>query len=447
MFNILKTKLTYAQFIALGYLLIILLGGLLLSLPIASRSGQWTPYINSLFTATSATCVTGLVVYDTFTHWSLFGQLVIISLIQIGGIGFMTIITLFSMFLKRHIGLHERRLLMQSAGTLEVGGIVRLIKKIAIGTFLLEGVGALLLATRFIPDMGYLRGSYNAVFHSISAFCNAGFDLMGKFGQYSSLTTYAGDVVVNITIMMLIVVGGIGFLVWNDILKFGIHFKKFQLHTKIVLVSTGLLILIGAFLFFILEYNASFAGLNMVEKIMAAFFQSITPRTAGFNTVDIAALSESGSLLTMILMFIGGSPGSTAGGIKTTTFVVLLMGFIASSRHNASINIFKRRMDEDVVKQASAIATIYLLVVLLSTLIIAAIQPFEMKQVLFEVISAIATVGLSTGITTSLNFISRIIIILLMYGGRVGILTLALVLAEKRENVLINRPIEKILIG
>ncbi|MDF2608730.1 MAG: synthase subunit [Lachnospiraceae bacterium] len=447
MLSVLKTKLTYAQFIALGYLLIILLGGLFLSLPIASRSGEWTPYINSLFTATSATCVTGLVVYDTFTHWSLFGQLTILSLIQIGGVGFMTIITLFSMFLKRHIGLHERRLLMQSAGTLEVGGIVRLIRRIAIGTLVFEGAGALFLATRFVPDMGLVKGVYNAVFHSVSAFCNAGFDLMGRFGQYSSLTTYADDIIVNITIMLLIVIGGIGFLVWNDIIKCGFRFKKFQLHTKIVLVSTGMLILSGAILFFIFEYNASFSALNMKDKIMAAFFQSITPRTAGYNTIDLAALSESGNLLTMMLMFIGGSPGSTAGGIKTTTFVVLLMGTIASSRHNANINIFKRRMDEDVVKQASAIATIYLLAVLGSTLIIAALQPFSVKQVLFEVISAAATVGLTTGITTSLNFVSRIIIILLMYGGRVGILTLALVLAEKRENVLINRPIEKILIG
>lgn len=442
-----KLKLSFPQIIVFGYLIIILFGGLLLSLPLSSRNGTWSPYINSVFTATSATCVTGLVLYDTFVHWSLFGQIIILILIQIGGLGFMTIITLLSLFLRRHIGLHERKLLMQSAGSLKIGGIIRLIRRIAFGTLIIEGLGTIILATRFCPQMGFWKGVYNALFHSVSAFCNAGFDLMGKFGKFSSLTTYRSDAVVNLTIIFLIVIGGIGFIVWNDIITYKHHYKKYQLHTKIVLTSTFVLVIGGAILFFLFEYNSSFAGLNSYEKVLAALFQSVTPRTAGFNTVEMSELSESGHLLTMIFMFIGGSPGSTAGGIKTTTFVVLMMGAVASSKHYSHINIFKRRLDESIVKEASAIATLYLFVVLACTMLICFIQPFSMKDVLFEVISAAGTVGLSAGLTTSLNNISKLIIMFLMFGGRVGGLTLALLLAEKKVNVLINRPVEKILIG
>lgn len=447
MINKLKIKLTYAQTIALGFLTTILIGSILLSLPISSRTREWTPFINALFTSTSATCVTGLVVYDTYTHWSLFGQLVILMLIQVGGIGFMTIITLFSMFLKRNIGLRERRLIMQASGSMGISGIVKLIRRIAIGTLIFEGVGTILLTTRFYPEMGFMKGFYNALFHSISAFCNAGFDIMGKYSAFSSLTKYSSDVVINITIMLLIVIGGIGFLVWNDILICKKNIRKYQLHTKIVLSTTFFLIVVGAVLFYFFERNYSFAGRNPAEMIIASFFQSITPRTAGFNITDTSALSESGNLLTMLLMFIGGSPGSTAGGIKTTTFIVLITGAVASSRHSSHINVFKRRLDENIVKEASAIATIYLTAIIISTMLICFIQPFTMKEVLFEVISAAGTVGLSTGITTSLNNLSKLIIMFLMFGGRVGGLTLALVLAEKRVNVLINRPIEKILIG
>jgi trk system potassium uptake protein TrkH len=442
-----KLRLTYTQIIVFGYLAIILFGGLLLSLPISSRDGTWTSYTNSLFTSTSATCVTGLVIYDTYIHWSLFGQLVILILIQIGGIGFMTIITLFSMFLKRQIGLRERRLLMQAAGTMGIGGVVKLIRRIAIGTLIFEGLGTLILATRFCGTMGFWKGLYNAMFHSISAFCNAGFDIMGKYGEFSSLTTYSKDIVVNITIMLLIMIGGIGFIVWNDIITCRIHVKKYQLHTKIVLVITGVLVVFGAILFYLFERKYSLDGMDQAEMILASFFQSITPRTAGFNTIDLTKLSESGNLLTVILMFIGGSPGSTAGGIKNTTFVVLLLGAIASSRHSTHINIFKRRLNESIVKEATAIATIYLMAIMISTMIICFIQPFALNDVLFEVTSATGTVGLSRGITPSLNFISKYIIMFLMFAGRVGGLTLALVLAEKRENVLLNRPIEKILIG
>ncbi|NTV79247.1 MAG: Trk family potassium uptake protein, partial [Clostridiales bacterium] len=353
MIGILKRKFGYGQIIVFGYMFIILFGGLLLSLPISSKTGEWTPYLNSVFTATSATCVTGLVVYDTYTHWSTFGQVIIMALIQVGGLGFMTIIALFSLFLKKNIGLYERKLLMQSAGSIKIGGVVRLVRRVALGTLIVEGTGMLLLAISFVPKMGWSEGLFNALFHSVSAFCNAGFDIMGKYGQFSSITGFQDDVIVNVTIMLLIVIGGIGFIVWNDVITQKWNFKKYQLHSKIALTATMILIFGGAILFFIFENNAAFADLNTGEKIMAAFFQSITPRTAGFNSVEMSELSESGHLLTIILMFIGGSPGSTAGGIKTTTFVVVLLGAIASARHYTHINAFKKRLAESIVKEAS----------------------------------------------------------------------------------------------
>lgn len=442
-----KSRVSYTRIIALGFAGIILFGSFLLCLPIASRDGQWTSYIDTLFTATSATAVTGLVVFDTYSQWTVFGQIVILALVQIGGIGFMTVVTLFSMVLKRNIGLHERTLLSQTTGALSLGGIVRLIRRIVFGTFIIEGIGAILLSIRFIPKMGILDGIYNSIFHSISSFCNAGFDLMGKFGEYSSLTTFSDDIVVNVTVMLLIIIGGVGFIVWNDILKFRFNFKSYLLHSKIVLATTLILIFSGAVLFFFFEYNHSFKGESTGTKVIMSFFQSITTRTAGFNTVNIGELSESGNLLTRMLMFIGGSPGSTAGGIKTTTFAVMILGAIASSRHVPNINIFRKRLDENIVKQAAAIFSIYIFAVLISTLIICAIQPFTVKQVMFEVISAAGTVGLSTGITTDLSIISKLIITFLMYGGRVGGLTIALLLAEKRTHIPIERPTEKILIG
>lgn len=447
MTNNTRFRLSFEQIVVLGYFIIILVGGTLLSFPIASRSGEGVPLLNAFFTATSATCVTGLVVYDTYLQWSLFGQTVILILIQIGGLGFMTIITIFSVYLKRNIGLHERKLLMQSTGSMKIGGIVRMVKRIVTGTFIFEAIGTLLLATRFCPKLGLWDGLYTALFQSVSAFCNAGFDTLGRFGVFSSLTTYSNDYLVNFTIMMLIVTGGIGFIVWNDIILHRHQLKKYQLHSKIVLTATLVLIIVGTFLFYIFENQNSLADMHFSDKILASMFQSITPRTAGFNTVDIGSLSESAHLLTILLMFIGGSPGSTAGGIKTTTFVVMIMGALASSRHHSHINIFKRRLDEHIVREASAIATLYTFLILSSTLFISFIQEFELKDVLFEVVSAIGTVGLSTGITPALSEPSKMIIMLMMFAGRVGGLTLALVLAEKRTSTQANRPIEKIMIG
>lgn len=447
MFTIRNIKLNYTEIIVLGTLMLILTGAVLLSLPISSKEGVSTPFVDSLFTAASAFCVTGLVVYDTYTHWSLFGQIIIIALIQVGGLGFMTVITLFSMFLRRKIGLKERRLLMESANTLKIGGIVLLIKKILIRTFIFESIGAILLTMRFYPRMGFSEGLYNGVFHSVSAFCNAGFDLMGKYGQFSSLTTYMDDAVVNFTIMSLIAIGGIGFVVWDDIAENLMNFKKYHLHSKIVLVTTSVLIFGGAAIFFFIEAGHSMSGFTIHEKILASLFQSITPRTAGYNTINLNLLSEGGSLLTMLLMIIGGSPGSTAGGIKVTTFVVLLISTWASAKQSSDITIFKRRLETDSLKKACAITVIYISVSFMAIMLISAAQNFSLKEIMFEVFSAIGTVGLTLGITPQLNVFSKIIIILLMYSGKVGVLSMVAVLAEKKEPSHLCRPYEKIIIG
>ncbi|MEQ3338875.1 TrkH family potassium uptake protein [Clostridium butyricum] len=442
-----KPNFTYSQISAISFMSIILVGALLLNLPISSRSGEATPFIDALFTSASATCVTGLVVYDTYTHFSLFGQIVILSLIQIGGLGFMIIATLFSLMLKRKIGLKERGMLQESVSTIHIGGIVRLTKHILFGTVIFEAIGAIILALRFYPDMGLKQGLYNGVFHSISAFCNAGFDLMGRFEPSSSLTLYSGDIVVNLVIMSLIVVGGVGFLVWEDIFTNKLKFCKYRLHTKIVLVVTATLIIVPAIIFYSIERTNSFAGMGTTESWLASFFQSITPRTAGFNTVNIAELSEGSILLTIILMVIGGSPGSTAGGVKTTSFAVIILSLIASIRHTEDINVFNRRLERDVIKKAYDVITIYFMCCALAVLLICALQPFGLKEVFFEVVSALSTVGMSTGITPDLNSLSKFIITLLMFFGRVGSLSVALVFSEKKEYIPIRKPVEKISIG
>ncbi|MGB4438516.1 MAG: TrkH family potassium uptake protein [Sedimentibacter sp.] len=447
MYAIKKIKLTYTEIIVFGTFGILLIGGLLLSLPISSRSGFSTPFLDSLFTAASAFCVTGLVIYDTYTHWSMFGQTVILLLVQIGGLGFMTVITLFSIFLRRKIGLKERRLLMESANTLKIGGIVLLVKKIIIRTIIFESIGATVLTLRFYGQMGLKEGIYNGIFHSVSAFCNAGFDLMGKYGQNSSLTSYSSDIAVNLTIMLLIIIGGIGFAVWDDVANNRLCFKKYQLHTKIVLVTTAVLIFGSALIFYILEDKHSMINMGFIEKITASLFQSVTTRTAGFNTINLNEMTEGSILVTMILMVIGGSPGSTAGGIKTTTFIILLIGAWTTAKQSNEITLFKRRLENDSLKKASAITVIYLFVAFISIMLISSMQEFSLVEIMFEVFSALGTVGLSLGITPSLNIISKIIITLLMYGGKVGVLSIAIVIAEKKEPSLLSRPLEKIIIG
>lgn len=442
-----KVNLTYTQIIALFFAAAILLGTLLLSLPIASKNREWTPLLDCAFTATSATCVTGLIVYDTFTHWSLFGQIVLISLIQIGGLGIMTVITMFSIFLKRKISQYERKLLMQSAGTIRTNGVIKLLKRIVTGTFIFEGIGAAVLATRFCPRFGIAKGLYYSVFHSISAFCNAGFDLMGVYGKFSSLTPFYDDVVVSVTVALLIATGGIGFLVWEDMLEHKLKIKNYSLHSKIVLVSTAALLLGGWLILFITEKNDSMAGFTLGERILSSLFQSSSARTAGFNTVPLNKLSGAGLLTMIALMFVGGSPASTAGGVKTTTVAVLIIELIAVAKGDKHATVFKRRLEEDTVKKAGAIITVYLLAIIFAIIIICTVEHLPLSDVTFEVVSAAATVGLTTGITSTLSPLSHIILMLLMYGGRLGGLTLMVAFAQKQEIPALIRPTEKIQIG
>lgn len=435
------------RLIASGFALIILAGALLLTLPIANKSGHGN-LLNSLFTATSATCVTGLVVADTYRNWTIFGQLVILCMIQVGGLGFMTIGAYISVLLKKRIGLQEREQLQESVNTLEIAGVVRLVKKIVQGAFCIEGLGAVLLACRFIPRFGVVRGIYFSIFHAVSAFCNGGFDLMGVNEAYSSLVAFEGDIVVNLVVVTLILVGGIGFIVWDDVARHKWHFRKYLLHSKIVITTTLVLTAAGTLLFLITEDQAAFAGMNPLEKFLGALFSSVTPRTAGFNSVDTAALSNSGKIITMVMMFVGGSPGSTAGGVKTTSVVVLLFYAVAMVLNREDINLFGRRLSDEVVKKANAVVIINSTLTIIATIIIMTLQPLlNFEDVLFEVLSAIGTAGMTVGITRDLNTISRVIIMILMYCGRLGSLSFALIFAQKKTSASVRQPQEKIIVG
>lgn len=449
-----KAKLTVWQFLALGYLVVIVAGSLLLMLPFATRDGQSTSYVNALFTATSATCVTGLVPYDTNIHWTLFGQIVILFLIQTGGLGFMTFVSLVFNAIGRNLGLYKRKALMLSEGADRLSDVRRLVRRIALGTAVVESAGALLLCIRFIPDFGVGKGIYYSVWHSISAFCNAGFDLMGGVfadEQFVSLTRYATDPLVSLTIAFLIIVGGLGFCVWSDIVDAKCNVKKFRLYTKVVLLVNTLFLVVSTVLFFFFEHsNPTYENFTLGEKWLVSFFNATTPRTAGFNTVDLTSLSDSGYLLTVILMFVGGSSGSTAGGIKINTLAVIVMGMISVFRGKKDIDIGKKRIDFSLVSQALAVFVSCLILVITATLIICAIEPDEIapfRSVLFEVVSALGTVGLSLSLTPVLSTASKCILILLMYAGRVGILTLALALGESRKASEIKKPLDTLLIG
>lgn len=435
------------RMIAFGFALIILTGTLLLTLPIANRSGHGN-LLNSLFTATSATCVTGLVVVDTYQNWTAFGQLVILCLIQVGGLGFMTIGAYISVLLKKRIGLQKREQLQESVNTLEIAGVVRLVKKIVQGALCIELLGAALLAIRFIPRFGIARGLYYSIFHAVSAFCNGGFDLMGIQEAYSSLVSFEADVLVNIVVVSLILIGGIGFIVWDDVMRNKWHFRKYMLHSKIAIATTAILTMAGTVLFLVTEKDAAFAGMNPLERFLGALFSAVTPRTAGFNTVDTAALSNAGKGLTMVLMFIGGSPGSTAGGVKTTTMVVLIFYAVAMVTNRQDINLFGRRLTDEVVKRANAVVVINFSLAIMAATVIMVVQPFlAFEDVLFEVLSAIGTAGMTTGITRDLAILPRLIIIILMYCGRLGSLSFALVFAQKNTTNLVRQPEERIIVG
>lgn len=436
---------TNVEILALGFAIVILVGTFLLLLPISSNH---TDFLDALFTATSATCVTGLVVYDTATHWTLFGQIVILILIQIGGLGFITIGVFLATYLKKKISLRQRGLIEESVSSLKLAGGVKLVKHIIKGTFLFEGIGAVILSLVFIEDFGLLKGIYLGIFHSVSAFCNAGFDLLGIIEPYGSLTPYASNIVVNITIMILIIIGGLGFVVWQDLYEKKLHFRNYLLQTKIVLITSFIFIFGGAFLFYIFEYQHALASLSSEEAILASFFQSITCRTAGFNTIDVSHLKPATSLLMMLMMFVGGSPGSTAGGIKTTTFAVLIIFVYSTMTNKSEANAFNRRFDSKTIKKACSVFLINFIFIIISSFIIFNDQPLlPMQDTFFEIFSALGTVGISTGITRVLSMTSKITIILLMYCGRVGSLTLALSLSKKKKISNCKNPVEKISIG
>lgn len=449
MFGFLKNSLTYVRIIAMGYLAVIILGTLLLLLPGMTAEGFRTDFLTALFTATSATCVTGLVVVDTATHWTLLGQVIILLMIQIGGLGFMTMGVLLAMLLKKRITLRVRGLLQESMNYMQMGGVLRLLKTAFRGTLLFEGVGAVLLAFRFIPVFGLSKGVFYGIFHSISAFCNGGFDLMGTYsGKYSSLVEFHGDILINAVIMALIILGGIGFFVWSDIQKNGLHWKKYMLHTKITLFTTAFLLVGGTILFWLFEKENLLGGMNGKDQLLAAAFSSVTARTAGFNTIDTGGLTSASKMLTIVLMFIGGSPGSTAGGIKTVTAMVLVTYVWSNLRESKGVNIFHRRLDDDVIRKASNVVVISLMMAVTSVIIICFMQPYlSVEDIMFEVFSAIGTVGMSTGITRDLTTASRILIILLMYCGRIGSMSFALSFTERKKAAPVQLPVEKIMIG
>ena len=447
MFGKFEKRMSGTQMIALGFLLLIFIGTILLMLPVSSRNGEWTPFMTALFTSTSATCVTGLILVDTLTHWSIFGQLVLLVLIQIGGLGFITIGITVSLLLRKKIGLKQRGLIKESLNTLEIGGVVRLVRRVIGGTVLFELSGALILTLRFLKDMDVLHAIYYGIFHSISAFCNAGFDLMGRYSPFSSITRFYNDPVVILTISALILIGGIGFFVWNDIKEHGLHFRRYALQTKMVLSATAVCLIGGTLLFYLFERNRLFADMSFGEQLLNSFFCAVTPRTAGFNAVDNGALSESSKFLSIIFMFIGGAPGSTAGGVKVTTIFVLLLSVRSTLTRTTGTNIFGRRLEESVITKSAVVLMFQLTLALSATLAITAISGYPVIDVAFEAFSALDTVGMTTGITSSLSTSCHIILILLMYLGRLGSLSFALSFTDKKRIAHVMQPVEKINVG
>ena len=445
-------KMEPTQIMVIGFAIVILIGAILLSMPISTQNGESIGFLDALFTSTSAVCVTGLIAVDTSTYWSFFGQLIIITLIQIGGLGFMTVTTLFSLIIKKRINLKERLLIQESLNQIDLSGLVKLTRYILLTTFFIEGTGALLLSTVFIPQFGILNGIWYSIFHAISAFCNAGFDLMGVVsGPFSSLTYYVNNFTITITISLLIILGGIGFPVILDVIR-NKKLSKLTIHSKVVLFSTIVLIAFGMLFILLLEYNNpnTLGKLGFGGKILASLFQSITIRTAGFNTIDLAAMRESSIFVMIILMFIGASPASTGGGIKTTTIATLILTVKSFILEKQDIEVCKRRISETTVKKSLGIFLIGITIVVMGTLIISITDPdFSLLEVEFEVVSAIATVGLSIGGSPNLSVLGKIFIMLFMFMGRVGSLTIFMALASRgvKNNPPITYPEGKIIVG
>lgn len=438
-----QNKLSSFQIIILGFAGVIVLGALLLMLPISTQNGAVTPFSKTLFTATSAVCVTGLVVFDTASYWSGLGQLIILIMIQIGGLGVISVASFLSMLAGRKISLMQRQTMQNALSAPQMGGIVKLTRFIFLVSFAIEGIGALLLMPVFMTKYG-IRGIWMAVFHSVSAFCNAGFDLMGnQTGQYSSLTSFAGSGYVTLVICLLIMIGGIGFLTWKDIAVKKTRFKEYSMQTKVILVTTAILIVIPAVFFFF----SDFANEPLKDRICMSVFQAVTPRTAGFNTADLNKMSDAGRSVMMLLMLIGGSPGSTAGGMKTTTIAVLFANAIAVFRKRQNANCYGRRIDDSTVKNASAILFMYVFFSMLSAIIISITDGISMQMGMFETFSAIGTVGLTLGITPTLSAVSRFVLILLMFFGRVGGLTIIYAAFSQKDASTLKYPMENITVG
>ena len=438
-----KFRLTAFQKIILGFAGAILAGAVLLSLPIATHARVATPFNEALFTSTSAVCVTGLVVHDTATYWSLFGQAVILGMIQIGGLGVITVAVAFAIVARRKISIMQRSTMQESISAPKIGGIVRLTLFVLLMTFLFELTGALAMMPEFIARFGP-RGIWMSIFHSISAFCNAGFDIMGNDGgAYSSLSLFRVSPLVNIVVMLLITIGGIGYLTWDDVRENGFRLKRYRMQTKVILVTSAILIVVPAVLFFCFEFK----GLPFGERLTVSLFQAITPRTAGFNTVDLNEMTGAGRAIMIVLMLIGGSPGSTAGGMKTTTAAVLFANMIAVFRRKEDTGFFKRRIDRSVSKSAMAILMLYLTLFVGGAALISTIEGLDMGMCLFETASAVGTVGLSLGLTPTLGLASQIILMLLMFLGRVGGLTIIYAAVSDKNYYNSRFPLSKITVG
>lgn len=424
-----RFKLDPPRVLALGFGSLILIGAILLNLPIATQNGESIGFINALFTSASAVCVTGLVVVNTGEFWSLFGQVVIILLIQMGGLGFMTMATIGALIIGKKITLKERLVIKEQLNQETMSGLVKLTKYVILSTFAIEVIGAILLSTRFIPIYGLIKGIWFSIFHSISAFCNAGFDITGN-----SIVPFVGDFIINMTISGLIILGGLGFSVYIDISR-NKHFRKLHLHSKLVLTITGILIGVGMIVILLTEFNNpnTLGGLNIGEKLTSSFFQSVVPRTAGFNSVNIGALYDTTVFFIIILMFIGGSPGSTAGGIKTTTFGTLILTTIGVIKGNKDVVAYRKRIAEEVINRSLAIATVGMGLIIVVSFILTVTERATFLDVLFETTSAFATVGLTRGITPNLTDFGKIIITLTMYAGRVGPLTMAFAFAKRSK--------------
>jgi len=436
-----------ATLIAIAFLLAVLSGTILLIMPFATKAPGSIGFIDALFTSTSAVCVTGLVIADTATTWTAFGQTIILILIQIGGLGIMTAASTFSLILGKRMGLKERLTIQESLNEFNLQGVVKLFRYIIIATFSIEGIGALLLATRFIPEFGFFSGLAKSVFHSISAFCNAGFDIMGTAETpYISLLGFNNDFVVVMTISLLFISGGLGFVVWKDILSVR-KFKDFMLHTKVIILMTGILIVSGTILLFIFEYNNTMIDMGIFQKIYNSFFHAVTPRTAGFNTLPVDQMLPQSRFLTIFLMFIGAAPGSTGGGIKITTFVIVFFTIISYLKNSDEINLMKRRVSPAIVRKSLSIFFVALSLVFITTFVLLLSNAGTLPQCIFEAVSAFGTVGLSTGITPSLPLAGKIMITITMFVGRVSPLALALSLSQLSPKKPYSYPEGKIAVG